>query len=135
MNEYVADAHVVVWYLFASNRLGKAARSALLDAEAGKAKIYIPAVAIAEMIMVVEKKRLPGAAMAPLITYLNWMQSQSRYDLLLLHPDVVLSSHTLTVIPEIFDRLIVAEALRLGLPLITSDSVIRASGVVNVVWD
>ena len=34
-----------------------------------------------------------------------------------------------------FDRLIVAEALRLGLPLITSDSVIRASGVVNVVWD
>ena len=38
-----------------------------------------------------------------------------------------------SAIPDIFDRLIVAEALRLGLPLITSDSVIHASGLVNVV--
>lgn len=135
MNEYVADAHVVVWYLFASSRLGKAAKAVLHDAEAGAAKIYLPAVAIAEMVMVVEKKRLPGAAMRPLINYLNWMQSQQRYELLSLHPDLVLSSRTLTVIPEIFDRLIVADALRLGLPLITRDTIIQASGIVPVVWD
>jgi len=135
MNEYVADTQAMIWFLFASNRLKQGARSALRDAVAGKAKIYPPAVVIAEMIMIVEKRRIPGAAMAQLVNHLRWMNSQPHYELLPLDPELVISSRTLTVIPDIFDRLIVAEALRLGLPLVTSDSVIHSSGLVNVIWD
>ncbi len=69
------------------------------------------------------------------LLHLNWMKSQPNYELMPLDPELVISSHTLTAIPDIFDRLIVAEALRLNLPLITRDSVIRASGLVNVIWD
>jgi PIN domain nuclease of toxin-antitoxin system len=47
----------------------------------------------------------------------------------------VIGSHTLTAIPDIFDRLIVAEARRLSLPLITRDTAISGSGLVSVVWD
>lgn len=36
--------------------------------------------------------------------------------------------------PDPFDRLIVAEALVLGVPLITKDGNITDSGVVRVVW-
>jgi PIN domain nuclease of toxin-antitoxin system len=135
MNEYVSDAHPMSWYFFASTRLGSAAKSVLREAAAGKARIYLPAVAIAEMIMTVEKRRLPSATMPELIQHLNWMKNQPNYELMPLDPDLVVSSHTLTVIPDIFDRLIVAEALRLNLPLITRDTVIRSSGLVNIVWD
>jgi PIN domain nuclease of toxin-antitoxin system len=49
-------------------------------------------------------------------------------------PEVVLASHTLTAIPDIFDRLIVMEALARGVPLLSKDSVIERSGVVTTVW-
>ncbi len=133
--EYVADAHAIVWHLFARQRLGKAAEAVLEDADTGQAKIFIPAVALAEMIMVVEKQRLPGATMPLLEIELGLMQQSANYEFLPLLPDLVIVSRTLTAIHEIFDRLIVAEALRLNLPLITRDSVIRSSGLVNVVWD
>lgn len=132
---YVADANATVWHLFARQRLGKSAQAVFDDAEAGRAKIFIPAVALAEVIMVVEKQRLLGATMLQLEIDFALMQQSASYEFLPLFPDQVFASRTLTVIPEIFDRLIVADALRLGFPLITSDSVIRASGVVNVVWD
>jgi PIN domain nuclease of toxin-antitoxin system len=54
---------------------------------------------------------------------------------MLLLPETVIESHTFTAIPDIFDRLVVAEARRLGLPLITRDATIKASGLVSVVWD
>ncbi|HWQ12437.1 MAG TPA: hypothetical protein VNL77_06545 [Roseiflexaceae bacterium] len=43
-------------------------------------------------------------------------------------PETVIASHTLTAIPDIFDRLVVAEARRLSLPLITRDAPIGGRG-------
>lgn len=133
--EYVADTQAAIWHLFARQRLGPAARTVLQDADAGLVKIYLPEVALAEMIMVVERRRIQGANLPQLFAYLQQMQNNRSYELLPLLPAHVIASHTLTAIPDIFDRLVVAETLRLGLPLITSDSVIHASGLVNVVWD
>lgn len=135
MNEYVADTQAIIWYLFASNRLGQAARAVLREASAGKVKVYLPVVVIAEMIMTVERRRLPSATMPQLISHLDWMKRQPNHALVPLDPELVISSRTLIAIPDIFDRLIVAETLRLGLPLITCDSVIRAAGLVSIIWD
>lgn len=135
MTEYIADAHAIAWYLFARQRLGKLALAVFDDAETGNAKIFIPAVALAEVIMVIEKNRLPGASMQQLEIDLALIQQSSSFELLPLLPENVIASRGLKVIPDIFDRLIVSEALRLGLPLITRDSVIRASRVIQTVWD
>ena len=135
MDEYVADAHAVIWHLFARQRLGTSAKAIFDDAQAGKAKILIPAVALAEVIMVVEKRRLPGITMQQLEIEYSLMRQSANYEFLPLLPDDIFNSRILTVIPDIFDRLIVSEALRMGVPLISNDTVIRSSGVVNVVWD
>jgi len=37
-------------------------------------------------------------------------------------------------LPDIHDRIIVASALLLGVPLITKDKNIKKSGYVNVIW-
>ena len=53
-------------------------------------------------------------------------------------PDLTLARtldlRALTAIPDIHDRLVVAEAVARGLPLITQGQLITASGPVNVVW-
>jgi PIN domain nuclease of toxin-antitoxin system len=131
----VTDAHTLLWHLFLPRRLGPGARSALLAADSGASQIYVPAVVIAEMIMVIQRGRLPGVAIPQLLAELNALQAKTNYTLLPLLPETVINSHTLTAIPDIFDRLVVAEALRLGLPLITRDATIAGTGLVRMVWD
>jgi PIN domain nuclease of toxin-antitoxin system len=133
--EYVTDTHPLLWALFKPRLLGKAAFAVFKEVESKNARLYVPAIVLSEMIMVIEKGRIPNAAMPMLLTEIGLMKLSSDHELLSLLPDTVLASRTLTILPDIFDRLIVAEALRLGLPLITHDSAITNSGLVNVVWN
>ena len=57
------------------------------------------------------------------------------YPLSPLLPETVIASHQYTTIPDIFDRLIVTEAISRGVPLVTHDPVIRQSGLISTVWD
>ncbi len=131
---YVTDTHPLIWALFAQRRLSQHVREIFQGAATGEHTIYIPALVVAEMIMVVEKGRVT-ATISEVLAALQLMQASSSYQFLPLLPDTVVGSHTLTPIPDIFDRLIVAEAIHLQLPLITVDSVIRDSGLVTVVWN
>ena len=133
--EYVTDTHALVWSMYAPSRLGTVALAAFAAADAGAARIHVPAVVVAATIMVVERGRLPGIAMAHLLPRLEAMRTSDNYRLLSLLPEVVLASHTLTAIPDIFDRLIVAEAIHRRTPLISKDAVIRRTALVATVWD
>lgn len=133
--EYVTDTHALVWSMYAPSRLGSAAQQAVAATDAGAARIHVPAVVVAETIMVVERGRLSGITLAHLLPRLEAMRTSDNYRLESLLPEVVLASHALTAIPDIFDRLIVAEAIHRGTPLISKDTVIRRSALVTTVWD
>ncbi len=132
--EYVIDTHPLVWSLFAQHRLSTHTRDIFQQTELGAHRIVVPAIVVAELIMVVEKRRV-SATLPELFVSLTSLQGSSSYQFLPLLPETVINSHTLTAIPDIFDRLIVAEALRLGLPLITRDATIAGVGLVRTVWD
>ena len=135
MKRLVADTHAFLWHLYHPARLGKAAQEAFNATDAGKCTIFLPALVIAEALMVAQKQRIPSITLPGLVTQLKLIQqNRSFYMPTALQPDVVLASRTLTAIPDIFDRLIVAEAIDRGLPLITRDSTIVESGLVDVVW-
>jgi predicted nucleic acid-binding protein len=59
MNFYVSDTHALFWYLINSPLLGANARLAFDEADAGQALIYIPAIVIAELYYLNEKKGRP----------------------------------------------------------------------------
>jgi PIN domain nuclease of toxin-antitoxin system len=69
------------------------------------------------------------------LAQLEALRDADNYRLSTLTPEVVLASHQLSTIPDIFDRLIVAEARERRLPLLTRDALIRESGLVGTVWD
>lgn len=132
---YISDAHALLWHLYWPQRLGKAAQQVFSDVDAGQAIICIPAVVVAEVIMVVQKGRLSGASLDHLIPYLHSMNRSKNYPLTPLLPKIVIASHEHTIIPDIFDRLIVTEAILKDLPVITRDQTIRESGIVSTIWD
>ena len=132
--EYLTDTHPLVWSLFAQNRLSMRVRDIFDRAELGEHMITVPAIVIAEAIMVVEKRRVTGTV-PELLQGLALLQANGNYRFLTLLPETVISSHALTALPDIFDRLVVADAQHLGVPLITRDTAIHASGLVDVVWN
>ncbi len=135
MKELVTDTHALLWHLYLPSRLGPAAREAFAEADAGRSRIFIPALVVAEAVMVVQKNRLPGVDLEELLAHLGAAQHSDNYVLSDLQGKMVLDSHPFIVIPDIFDRLIVVEAITRGLPLISRDPVIRDSGLVSMVWE
>ncbi len=134
--KYITDAHALLWHLYQPRRLGNEAQQIFSNVDAGNGCIYVPAVVIAEVLMVVEKGRLSGATLAHLIPHLRIMVAECvNYDLTPLLPETVIASHKYTNIPDIFDRLIVTEAVLRDLPIITRDQLIQQSGIVSTIWD
>lgn len=133
--EFVADTHAVIWHLMKPAALGSSARRALEAADLDQNLVYIPAVVVSEILMVAEKGRLSGLTSDLALKHLARMERSTNYRLTSLTPDVVMASANLKAIPDIFDRLIVAEALQRGVPLLTKDTLIHGSGLVTVVWD
>lgn len=133
--DYLSDTHAVLWHFYDRPRLGRAARAAFTACDAGEVQIGLPAVVVAEMLMVVERGRLRGVTMPHLLAQLGQIQASANYQLLPLLPEAVIASQTLTAIAEIFDRLVVAEARQHDTPLITRDPDIRGSGYVRTIWD
>ena len=126
----ILDTHALVWAAENSSRLGKAARQALCDL--AREDLGVSALSLLELAMLVSKGRLrvfndDGAkAIANLA---------SRVTVVPLDAEIAWEAMTLGL-PQSdpFDRVIVATARRLGLPLVTKDRLIRKARLVATIW-
>jgi PIN domain nuclease of toxin-antitoxin system len=129
----VADTHALIWYLDAPDSLSAGAVSALDGATEAGEPIFVSAISLVEILYLVEKGRLPRIVLETVEAHLD-----------IPNPAIVAISIDLMVarslrriprslVPDMPDRVIAATALHLGLPLITRDSKIRASGV-STIW-
>jgi len=58
----VADTHAAIWHLFNDPMLSAAARRFIDDAAVARQKIALSPISLAEVVYLIEKKRLPTAA-------------------------------------------------------------------------
>ncbi len=130
MNGYVTDTHALFWYLTNSPQLGSNASRAFDEADAGAAMIYVPAIVLAELYYVNEKRGRPLDFAAEYAR----LSSGGQFVLLPFAPDDVLEFDAAQTVPEMHDRMIVVSARRLGLPCLTRDSEITASSIVATIW-
>ncbi len=133
MDSFVSETQALI--AFARDKpalLGRAALAAFEAFEAGRATIYVPAPVL------VEVGNLARSGKVPLSTSPGaFLRQLAETDLVLLSldpEDVVVAAELAWDHRDPFDRLIVATALRLGLPLITNDRAIAAWGGVEAVW-
>ena len=130
MTLYVSDTHALVWYLGGSPLLSAGARAAFDEGVSGSSQVSIPAIVLAEMIMLAEKRRSP----IDIGGIVSALRANPGFRFTSLSPEIALRIQALTGLPDIHDRLIVAEALETGASLITRDQAIIASGLVRTVW-
>jgi PIN domain nuclease of toxin-antitoxin system len=130
----IADTHTALWYLYDDVRLSVAAGDFIDRAAAEGNRIAISAISLAEIVYLIEKKRLPAAeAYTDLKTVLD-------------DPDHVFTEAPFTVeivdamrqvlredVPDMPDRMIAATGVYFGVPVISRDGRIRASAI-QTIW-
>ena len=131
MHSYVADTHSLIWRLTDSPKLGAAASQIFDRVDSGSAKLIIPVIAIAELMFAIQKHKLP----LDMLSVINLWHANPVIEIAELRLNVVMMLPSLTMIPEMHDRLIACEALSRDAMLITRDPQIVTAGVVATVWD
>jgi len=129
----VLDPRATVWYLTAPKKLSPAALQAVRGATHAGEPLYVPSITIVEVVYLVERGRLPAAAFTKLREALD--SAESALTVVPLDSGVAEAVRRVSreLVPDMPDRIIAATALHLGLPLVTRDQRIRASGI-EVIW-
>jgi PIN domain nuclease of toxin-antitoxin system len=129
----VADTHAALWHLFDDKRLSATAADFIDQAAAQRQRIAVSSISLAEIVYLVEKKRLPPNAYSDLKAALG-------------NPRHVLKEAPFTIdiveamrqverdsVPDMPDRFIAATAVYFSVPVISKDGRIRTSKV-KTIW-
>jgi PIN domain nuclease of toxin-antitoxin system len=127
--DYVADTVALVRHL-RHKRLGRQATQVFREADAGQHTIAISSITLMEILYLSEAKRID----VRLPEVINLTLASTNYAIVPIDADIVLTAATIDDVPELHDRILVATASSLGIPLLTSDYVIAGSKHVQVIW-
>ncbi len=128
------DTHALAYQLTGQQRrLGRRARTVFNRVERGQDTLLIPFTVLEEVMLLSEagkiRLRLPFRELL-----ISLMQAEN-FELGVNDAALLLEASALVGIRDPYDRLIVAQARISGIPLVTGDEEINASGLVRIVWD
>lgn len=129
----VADSHAIFWYFGGSARLSAPAGEALAEAEATDG-IVVSVATLIDLWYVTQTTE--GVSADDLATLRARLESSSRLTLQAIDVDVADACTTIPrgLLADPWDRLIVATATTLELPLVTRDSAIQKAALVTTIW-
>lgn len=128
----VADTHAVIWYIFDDKRLSDTARSTIEAAAEAGDQVAFSSMTLAEIIYLIERGRVHSSTLERLTKAIdrdNAVLVDVAFD-----RSVAKKMQTIDplIVPELPDRVIVATAVHLNLPLISRDHQIAASGITTI---
>ena len=131
--KYILDTHALIWHFEGNSLLGASAKAVTTNPNS---ELILPAVALAEAMFIVEKGRCSLTSVSDL---LDDVRADDRINIFPLTSGILEESASLTVVPEIHDRLIVATGVflqNLGetIEILTKDKSITSSALLTVCW-
>lgn len=128
--EYLADTIAITRHLRRHPALGRQASTILDEADRGQHHIYLSPITLMEVLYLAEAKRIDVSL--PELT--RHIDSSANYTVVPIDSAVVLTAVSVGDVPELHDRILVATAKYLGVPILTGDRVIARSRHVSTVW-
>ena len=128
--DYLADTVAVVRHLRQHSALGRQAADILHEADQGLHRIYLSAITLMEVLYLSEAGRID----LHLDELVATVSRASNYEVVPVDADVTLAAVGIDDVPELHDRIIVATARYLNVPILTGDRVIAASQHTQTLW-
>jgi PIN domain nuclease of toxin-antitoxin system len=128
----VADTHAALWNFYDDARLSHASREFIDQAAADGNQIAISSITLVEIVYLVDKQRLQSETLDRVLTALRdpnsaWVEAPVDGAVAQAMRQIARDA-----VPDMPDRIIGATALHLGVPVISRDGKIRASGLTTV---
>lgn len=130
LNLYVVDTHALYWFQKDPRRLSAAADAVFRLANVGAARIIVPAIVVAEFYYLTQRAGAP----VPPSELLAQINESREFIFSELGQAQLESLEEVAGVPEMHDRLLAAEALVYGAPIISRVQALRSSGVIEVIW-
>ncbi|NQV41298.1 MAG: type II toxin-antitoxin system VapC family toxin [Candidatus Marinimicrobia bacterium] len=127
------DTHIIIWDALQPDKLSRRARNAIDQAnETGE--ILIADISLWEIAMLLHKNRI--TIDVPYTEFIGLIRAANHYVFESITPEIADLSVSLTseINLDPADRLICATSIVRGAPLVTADSNLRKSTVVNSIW-
>jgi PIN domain nuclease of toxin-antitoxin system len=122
------DTHSLLWWLREPHRLSNKAQRAIAEVD----RIGLSPMVFWEVALLVRKKRFDiGASM---IEWTRDVLSLSKIEPLALTAEIAVVAEGLAMHPDPADRFIVATALHHGVPLVSKDTLISKTGLIQTIW-
>lgn len=128
--KYLLDTVAVVRHLSGQGKMGRKAATILDHIQTREDKLLISAVSLMEILYLAEKHKIPIS----LPPTLDLIESSDKYEVIDLNPAILRVAMDITF-PELHDRLILATAKWLEIPIISSDQLFKGVPGISVLWD
>jgi PIN domain nuclease of toxin-antitoxin system len=128
--DYLADTVAIVRHLRSHPALGQEAAQILRDADAGLNRVYLSAITLMEILYLSEAGRI-DVSLTELISTVSMSRN---YVIVPVDSDILLAAVGIDDVPELHDRIIVATAKYLDIPILTGDQVIVKSRHIQTCW-
>ena len=127
------DTHAIIWFFLNSSQISKKAVLPIEERVQTGAPIFLAAISLVEIIYLIEKGRIPQIALDRLEAQI--ISPDSPLKVIPLDIPVAQSLRKIPrkTVSDMPDRIIAATALHHSLPLVTSDSKIRLTGI-ETIW-
>ena len=127
---YILDTVAIVSHLEARKSLGSEAREVFAAAERGEARLLVPPIVVAELFSYFSKR----GQLDRFRQVFGEMEASPWFKFIDLSVEQVREFMLLESVAEMHDRIIAGHAHQMGVPLVTNDLQIRASGSVATIW-
>ena len=127
---YVADTHSFLWFLTNDDKLGQRAKEIFRLCDQGKEIIAVPSIVLLECLYVCEKKKVNLEFKEIFLK----IRGTYNYVIYPLDEEVILECESASKIKDPHDRILISTAKILDAILITKDSEIKNSGLVETMW-
>lgn len=130
---FVTDTHPLIWYSTGKNsQLSKKVLTEFEKAENGETLTYIPAVTFWEIALL---EKLGRIKLNQRFDYwADSVLSKNGFENVNLEPSIIAKSVSYNFNDDPFDKVIVACAAQLEIPLITKDFAITNSNIIEIFW-
>ncbi len=128
----VADTHAILWYLDGDPRLSADMQRYFQEAARAQNQIAVSSITFVESVFLVERGRISPLEFTQLRLFVQLQTAYVEIPVTIAIADAV-SRISREKIPEMPDRVIAATSILLGVPIITADSKIQASGL-RFIW-
>jgi len=132
----VADTHIVIWYLLNSAKLSQEATEALERCVAADETIRVSAHSLVELVYAVEQARNPFTQEDRQAVLHAFAAEDSPFEVVPLTAEIAnrVASVPRTVNADPGDRIVVATAEVLGMPIVSADPKFPSMTELDVIW-